>query len=76
MMIDGDQRKKNNAFRATKDIEEELDDEETGVLTRKFKQLLYKNINGRRGDFSNQNATDMMCFKCKKPGHIKLTVLF
>lgn len=54
------------------DLLNELDAEEMVLFTRKFKRSFQKNSNARKGKASNQKASELMRFKCRKPVHIKL----
>lgn len=57
--------KKGIALKATKQMEEELDDEDVVLFTRKFKPFLKKKANERRDESSNKKG-DMISLKCTK----------
>ena len=76
-----DEKKKNIAFKVSKhesDEESALDDEEMGMLTRRFRKF-YKKTSERRKfrNFKNQKEKKdkIIYYKCKKPRHIRLSVL-
>lgn len=73
---DSSKTKKEIAFKATTECEEELDCEEILLFTRKFKHFFNKNAYARRGEGSIQKASELMCFKPRKPDTSKPIVLF
>lgn len=58
------------AFKASMESKEELDNEEMVVLSRNFKHF-YKMVNARKREGSYPKGSELKCFKCRKPGHIK-----
>jgi hypothetical protein len=79
---DASTKKKNVAFKAIQQIEDESeedeDNDEIALIARKFHKFLRKNkFENRRGFRRNDNRNDedkmesLRCFECKKVGHIK-----
>lgn len=69
-------KKKDNALKATMEMEEEVDDVDMMLLTRKFKRFLNTKSIERKWGSSNQKGGDMTCFKYKNSGHIRAACPF
>ncbi|KAH9783348.1 Integrase catalytic domain-containing protein [Citrus sinensis] len=72
-----EEKKKNIALKASKcesDEENEMDDEELAMLTRRFRKFYKKNNKQRkfRGYKNKKEKKEpITCYECKKPGHIR-----
>lgn len=55
--------------------DEKLDDEDLVLVIKNFKSFLNKSSNAKKGETNHQKASGLMCFKCRKFGHIKADCL-
>lgn len=67
---DEEKEKKNLALKSVRDNEsQESDDDEYVLLAKKMKQFL--KYNGRKGKREEPSQKEIICYKCKKPGHVR-----
>ncbi|XP_057445862.1 uncharacterized protein LOC130738000 [Lotus japonicus] len=79
---EGQKKEKNIAFKANsskavqtkeqseeEESSEEMSDDEQALFNRKFKRMWIKQQKGKGG--SNLDKSNITCFECKNPGHIK-----
>lgn len=74
---DASKKKKGTAFKDSTKSEEELNNEDMALLTRKFKHFFNKSSNTRKWEVSTQMGwkEKLMYFKCRNLGHIEMECL-